>query len=189
MLRKIMLLGVTCLTLAGCSLVTVVDANHSQHGGMTTNNSSYTADELMIAQMMIPHHEQAVLLSEWAKTRAFDPQVRSLAEQIRKAQAPEITQMTSWLEKANQALNHHSMHMTMAGMLSDEELSKIKSLSGKAFDQAFLSAMIEHHESAIDMATDYLDKTSSEVKQLLESIIESQKTEIDQMKMLLESAN
>ena len=189
MIRKILLLVLASLTLAGCGIVSVVDANHSEHGVNTPNSSVYTADELMFAQMMIPHHEQAVQLSEWAKTRAEDPKVKALAEQILKAQAPEINQMTGWLESAKQALTDHSMHMTMSGMLSDQELSKIKALSGAAFDQAFLTAMIGHHEGAIEMATDYLDSTNAEVKELLESIISSQQTEIEQMKALLKTTN
>ncbi len=59
------------------------------------------------------------------------------------------------------------------------------SMTGKqdtAFDQAFLSAMIVHHEGAIDMAKEALKSTSRpEISQLARDIISAQTKEIDIM--------
>ena len=48
-----------------------------------------------------------------------------------------------------QGMNHSSMHMSD---MSSMDLSGMKKLQGKAFDRAFMSAMIPHHQAAVDMA-------------------------------------
>jgi uncharacterized protein (DUF305 family) len=53
--------------------------------------------DVMFAQMMIPHHRQAIGMAKMAPTRATDPQVKELAATIRAAQDPEIQTMASWL--------------------------------------------------------------------------------------------
>lgn len=189
MLRKFMVvLLLASTTLTGCSLITVVEADHSQHG-MVPNTSDFSMNDLMFAQMMIPHHEQAVQMAQWAKTRAEDAKVKQIAEQILAAQAPEIELMGDWLNQSGKAVQDHSMHMDMAGMLSEQELAKLESLSGKAFDKYFLEAMIEHHEGAVVMAKDFLDTSNQAVADLLESVIASQNAEIETMRKLLGSAN
>lgn len=185
MFRKVLFLVLASSVLSGCGLVTVVDADHSQHGGLPTD--SYSMNDLMFAQMMIPHHEQAIQISTWARTRAADPEVKAIAEQILAAQAPEIEQLKSWL--GNRSMSDHSMHMSMEGMLSEGELSKLESLTGAEFDKGFLSAMIKHHQGAVQMAKDYLDSSNQEVLDLLNNVIETQNAEIAEMNKLLQSAN
>jgi len=189
MLRKLIVLLLACLPLAGCSLVSVVEADHTQHGGLIPNLSDFSMDDLMFAQMMIPHHEQAIQMAEWAKTRAESPEVKKLAEEILAAQAPEIEMMSGWLDIANQTLQDHSMHMDMQGMLSEAELAKLESLTGAAFDKQFLEAMIKHHEGAVLMAKDFMESQNQQVVDLLESIIKTQNEEIEKMKELLNLAN
>ncbi|MFD2079650.1 Uncharacterized conserved protein, DUF305 family [Actinopolymorpha cephalotaxi] len=58
----------------------------------------HNAQDVAFAQGMIPHHEQAVVMSELAATRASSPQVKALAKRIEKAQEPEIAEMTAWLK-------------------------------------------------------------------------------------------
>jgi uncharacterized protein (DUF305 family) len=46
--------------------------------------------DVAIAQMMIPHHEQAVEMATLAQDRASDPELLEIAAAIRAAQVPEI---------------------------------------------------------------------------------------------------
>ena len=110
MIRKIIALLIAPFLLAGCGLISVVEADHSQHGGLLPNLTDLSMNDLMFAQMMIPHHEQAIQMAEWAKTRASDPQVKELAEKILAEQAPEIALMTGWLEQAKQAVGDLYAH-------------------------------------------------------------------------------
>lgn len=150
--------------------------NHSSHG------SAMSSDETMFAQMMIPHHEQAVTMSELALENTTNPDVISLATAIRDAQGPEIKQMQGWLAGESES---HMHDMEMGGMLTEVELKELASLKDAAFDQMFLTAMIAHHEGAIEMASMIKDSTKSEVNKLYENIVTSQSAEIETMKALL----
>ena len=158
---------------------------HSGHGSGMTNeerSSEYSSDELMFAQMMIPHHEQAVTMSELALENTTNQDVIALATAIRDAQGPEIKQMQGWLDGKSDS---HMHDMEMGGMLTEAELKELASLKDAAFDQMFLTAMIAHHEGAIEMASMIKDSTKSEVKTLYENIVTSQSAEIETMKALL----
>ena len=130
--------------------------------------------------MMIPHHEQAIEMSDFALKNSTNPEILALAQEIKDAQAPEIEQMKSW----GASSMAHMGHM-MDGMLSDEEMSALAAASGSEFDRLFLEGMIKHHEGAIDMAEMVIDSKNAEVAALANSIIEAQRAEIATMKELL----
>ena len=158
--------------------------DHSGHGSTSEEKSSsqYSADKIMFAQMMIPHHEQAVTMSELALSNTATAEIVALATAIRDAQAPEIIQMQSWIDGKSES---HMHDMEMGGMLTDAELAELAELKGAAFDQMFLTAMIAHHEGALDMVEMINDSTNSEVKTLAANIVQSQSAEIEAMKALL----
>ncbi len=161
--------------------------NHSGHGSMSSEDDAsgtYTDDELMFASMMIPHHSQAVTMSELALANTTNPEILSLATAIRDAQAPEIEQMQSWLDASNYS-ESHAHHMEMSGMLKDEEIAELSSAKGESFDRLFLEGMIAHHEGAIEMISMIKNSTNSEVKKLYADILTSQSAEIETMKALL----
>jgi uncharacterized protein (DUF305 family) len=161
------------LTLAACST----------HGEMMTGSGD--PEDVMFAQMMIPHHEQAVEMSDIALARSTDPEITELAQEIRGAQQPEIDQMKAWLgEWGVPVMTDHSDH-EMAGMLSDEEIAELGTLSGDAFDRAFLEGMIAHHEGALVMAEPVRDSADADVKALAEAIVITQTAEIEQMRQML----
>ena len=166
---------------------TNLSMNHDGHGSMMSEEEAtgaYSDDELMFASMMIPHHEQAVTMSELALENTTNPDVITLATAIRDAQGPEIKQMQSWLDQSDYS-GTHAGHMDMGGMLSDEEIAKLAVAKGAAFDRLFLEGMIAHHEGAIQMAEMIKDSTNSEVKKLFNNIVSSQSAEIEAMKTLL----
>jgi len=161
--------------------------SHSGHGSISSNedaSSTYSEDELMFASIMIPHHSQAVTMSELALANTTNPEILSLATAIRDAQGPEITQMQSWLDASNYS-ESHAHHMEMSGMLTDEELAELSSANGSTFDRLFLQGMIAHHQGAIDMLSMIKNSTNSEVKKLSADIFTSQSAEIEAMKALL----
>jgi uncharacterized protein (DUF305 family) len=156
-------------------------------GGHGHNSSSQmVGSDAMFLQMMIPHHEQAVVMSDLALSTSKDADVLKLAKQIRDAQAPEIIKMQGWLSDAGLSEDPgHSMGNGMGGMLSDSDLSALKGSTGKAFDKLFLAGMIAHHEGAIDMVMMIENSQDSDVKRLGQDIVKSQTAEIELMKELL----
>lgn len=150
------------------------------------SNSQMVGSDAMFLQMMIPHHEQAVVMSDLALSNSKDADVLKLAKQIRDAQAPEIIKMQDWLTDAGLSQDPgHSMGDGMGGMLSDSEISTLKGSTGKAFDKLFLSGMIAHHEGAIHMVMMIENSPNSEISNLGKEIVKSQTAEIELMKQLL----
>ncbi len=150
--------------------------------------SDLEMNEYMFAEMMIPHHQQAVDMSDLALKKSTNPKILDLAQRIKSAQSSEIIQMQSWLggKEANSMMSDHSGH-SMGGMLTEEEFSKLESSSGVTFDTLFLEGMIVHHEGAIDMAQMIKDTTTQEVNEFGLNVVEVQSEEIREMKEILES--
>ncbi|MFM7146060.1 MAG: DUF305 domain-containing protein [Actinomycetales bacterium] len=169
--------------------------SHEAASPAPAGSSGATADDVMFAQMMIPHHQQAVVMADLAQTRAASPLVIELAAQIKAAQQPEIDQMTAWLDEwqaptlsANEAMSAHGGH-GMAGMLTDEELQGLEQASGSSFDRLFAEAMIKHHEGAIAMAEPVVDSGDSRVAALAQAIIATQQQEIAKLEAFLNGSN
>lgn len=156
-------------------------ANANSHAGKLKNLG---INEIMFAQGMIPHHQQAIEISNIALKQSKNSSVRKLASQIIKAQKPEINQMRYWLT-AKDAPMEMGHDMGMNGMLSETKIAELKKLTGKEFDKVFLKEMIEHHQGALEMLPMLSSSKNSEVKNLAKSISVAQASEISQMRKLL----
>ncbi|MEV7007028.1 DUF305 domain-containing protein [Streptosporangium sp. NPDC051022] len=151
-------------------------------------SASFNGADIAFAQMMIPHHRQAVEMSDLAETRASDPRVKKLAEEIKAAQDPEIATMTAWLTAWGRPATPEGGHEghEMPGMMSGDEMAKLQAAKGAEFDRMFLKMMIAHHEGAIGMARTELEKgVNPEARQLAQNIESTQQAEIEQMRQML----
>jgi uncharacterized protein (DUF305 family) len=147
--------------------------------------------DLMFVMMMVPHHEQAVQMSDLLLAKSgVDADARRLAEQIKAAQQPEIDQMRGWLtdwgmDRPSMSGVDHSGHMD--GMLSKEEIAALGAADGPTGQKLFLEGMIDHHQGAIEMANNVLGVGQDpEVKKLAETIVISQQAEITTMQQMLD---
>ncbi|WP_243704802.1 DUF305 domain-containing protein [Micromonospora sp. KC723] len=202
--RRAALAGVsvtTALALAACGSAGDHGAGSGHEtpgaGGVSAEASAaaeFGDADVMFAQMMIPHHQQAVQMSDLAASRAQDAEVKRLAAQIKAAQAPEIATMTAWLTawgrpvpSGSPAEGHGSgADHDMPGMMSDEDMTGLAATSGTEFDRKFVTMMIAHHEGAVTMAEDEIAKgANAEVKALAQQIRTAQRAEIDTMKKIL----
>ena len=135
--------------------------------------AAHNAADVNFAELMIPHHQQAIEMATLAGTRAANGQVKTIAERVRAAQGPEITTMTGWLTSWDQptavpSTTARPMGSTSGmggspspgmggttspyGMMSDAEMGMLQGLTGSAFDREFLTMMIGHHQGAIALA-------------------------------------
>lgn len=156
-------------------------------GGSEQNASAHNGQDVNFAQMMIPHHEQAVEMSRLVYERANREEVKQLARSIEAAQEPEINQMRSWLRAwgEGEMVGDHSTH-DMPGMVGSGEMERLANVRGDEFDNLFLRLMISHHEGAIDMAKEVQSGgKSQDVERLAGEIIATQQAEIDHMSSLL----
>lgn len=157
-------------------------------------DSQHNDADVMFAQGMIPHHAQAVEMSDIVLAKdGVDEEVRSLAGEIQAAQAPEIELMSGWLEgwgeevPATDAMDSMAgMDHSDSGMMSEEDMAALTDSDGAEASRLFLEQMIEHHQGAIAMAeTELSEGSAAEATELAQSIIDTQQAEIRTMEDLL----
>ncbi len=192
------LIAATAVGLAGCSngndMSGMPGMDHASSSTPSTTASPaagpHNMDDVMFAQMMIPHHQQAIEMSDiiLAKGR-IDPKVSELASQIKAAQAPEIARMSGWLAGWGQNPSPSTAmdHGDGGGMMSQADMDALESADDTEAARLFLTGMIAHHQGAISMAEDELTSGQNpEAKQLAQEIIDTQQAEITTMNHLLE---
>ena len=171
----------------GTKQMDVMDHSGMGHGSSAavTEGKNLSADDAMFLQMMIPHHAQAVVISEYAVTNSKNEQVLKIAKQIKSDQAGEITQMKKWLTDDGLGTDPGHSMAGMAGMLSDSQLNTLKTSKGAGFDKLFLNNMIEHHQGALAMVGMIENSKVAALRALATAIYTAQQAEIDQIKKLL----
>lgn len=151
-------------------------------------NADHNQADITFSQMMIPHHTQAVEMSDIILAKRDLPaEVTALATKIKGAQAPEIEAMTGWLKNWNvpAAVSDHSQH-GMSGMVDAEGIDKLKTAQGAEAARLFMEQMTGHHEGAVEMAQQEISAGKyPKAIQLARDIVTAQETEIAEMKQLL----
>lgn len=186
----------------GCS-----SSDHSEHPAGNPPPSSATAApattatpaaahndaDVTFAQHMIPHHTQAVEMSDTLLTKqGIDPRVTQLANQIKAAQGPQIQQMQGWLTQWG-APSMPPMSGTgdmppVSGMMSQQDMTALTDAQGVAATKLYLTQMIAHHEGAITMAQSEInDGRYSPAVEMAHGIVSGQQQEIDTMNGILAS--
>lgn len=149
--------------------------------GCVQTESGFSPQEQNFAEMMIPHHQQAIEMADLALQKSENEEVIALATQIKAAQDPEIVEMSSWPGVNPEAHMGHAMD----GMLSDDEMQELREADSLQFDRLFVQGMIKHHQGAIDMADEVKNSDNEVVSNLSRSIISTQRDEIQLMEDLL----
>jgi len=205
------------LTVGACSS-TAADHDMSSMSGAQTSGAaapSTSADQpaqahndadVAFAQGMIPHHQQAVEMSDMLLGKqGVDPKVVTLANQIQAAQGPEIEKMQGWLAEWGVSTTpspgmsnmpgmptmsgmpgHDMSGMGGGGMMSAQDMAALQDAQGAEASRLFLTQMIEHHKGAIAMAQTEVDGGQfPAATEMARSIITSQQQEIDSMNAML----
>lgn len=171
-------LSLSACSTAGTNADGAADKNASDHHG--AGHSMTITDKQSFALAMIPHHQQAVVMSEFAQANSSDPDVLAIAEQIIAEQAPEIETMTPWLDG-----KEVDTEMVMDGMLTTSQLTELQTSQGAAFDRLYLQYMIMHHEGALVMAADAVALDDQELVDFANAVIRTQSAEIELLQELL----
>jgi len=167
----------------------------SAEEAIEVSNTSYSKDDVQFLQDMIPHHNQAVQMSDLVADRTNRPELVDAAGRIDASQADEIEFMQQWLrargESVPEPTAHSAMHTShqMAGMASPEDMTKLAEQSGTDFDRMFLSLMITHHEGAVTMVEELMDQPGAAYDPVLfeftADIVNDQTAEIGRMNAVL----
>ncbi|MFE5835318.1 DUF305 domain-containing protein [Arthrobacter sp. NPDC056493] len=193
------------IALAGCAGGSGTGSPATSSAGMDHGSSSATATstatsstaaaadhnaaDVTFAQMMIPHHTQAVEMSDMMlKKDGIPAPVTALATTIKAAQGPEIQTMTGWLSGWNEPAMMPAGHAghSMNGMMSDADMKALDAAKGTEAARLFLKQMIAHHEGAIMMAkTENTAGKNADAVKLSKDIVTAQEAEIQEMQKLL----
>ena len=181
----------SCSSPAGSSGDGHTGHQHADQPVITAQPAGYNADDVAFATTMIPHHQQAVELSEMAPDRSTNAELITLAQQISAAQQPEINAMkvflVQWSDGAGNPTSSHAGHgNTMQGMVDAATMTELAARSGAEFDQLWLESMISHHQGAIEMAkAEIANGDNVDAKALATNIVTTHEAEIGQMKQML----
>ncbi|MXG88999.1 DUF305 domain-containing protein [Nocardioides flavescens] len=170
------------------------------------NGDVFNDADVSFATDMIPHHAQAIEMVTMTDGRTLDPAVQQLADEIRNAQAPEVETMVDWLTAWGEQVpetsldhvngghgdsqdtgdSHDPADSDMPGMMSADDMAALEAAPDGEFQTRWLEMMKQHHEGAIEMArTELEDGRFADAKNLAESIVTTQKAEIEEIDQLL----
>lgn len=169
--------------------------------------------EVGFAQDMSVHHLQAVTMANWARDHSTDPRIKQLAFDIGSTQLEQVGRMKGWLmlwDQPEQTTGEYMTWMTgpgghgdhgdhgsmdtvatagdapMPGMATNDELARMRALSGTELDVYFLQLMLRHHQGGTEMAEYTQERTPMPaVDALITSMLSSQGAEMDLMRDLL----
>lgn len=167
--------------------------HHGGHAGHITvpAGANYTVADVEFMQGMIAHHAQAIYMSRMAESHGANPRVVRLANKIDQSQVAEIRIMQEWLRANGQMAPDTSSWrtMTMAGMLTEAQLTELDAARGVEFDRLFLNFMIQHHEGALLMVKDLFAAPRAgqevDVNVFANDVVTVQTAEIGAMRQLL----
>jgi uncharacterized protein (DUF305 family) len=166
-------------------------AQHAGHHITIPNGAIYTVADVEFMQGMIAHHAQAIHMTRMAESHRANPRTLKLATKIDQSQVAEIRIMQEWLVDNGQVAPDTSSWRTMmmAGMLTEAQLKALDAATGVAFDRAFLTLMIQHHEGALQMVKDLFEKPGAgqevDVSVFANDVVTVQTAEIGVMRQML----
>lgn len=150
--------------------------------------AGYNDTDVHFLGMMVPHHQQAIDMSDvLLDSDVDDAEVRDLAQRIKDGQERENEQMRAWADEwgIDKDMEHHSTHIAN-GMFPPEQLEQFEALRGDELRTAFLEMMHFHHNHVIKMTQDEVDRGEYEpLREMAKEMIEVQTAEMSEMEELL----
>ena len=127
------------------------------------HDNNYTDADVKFMQGMIHHHNQALLMAAMIPTHTTTPQLIAMGQKIHISQSGEMQAMKDWLTARHQnapmimpdgTMMDHGDMAPMPGMLTPGQMKALDAARGAAFDELFLTGMIQHHKGALTMVAD-----------------------------------
>ena len=170
----------------------MMDGGGSTSGGMMGSFDEEQPFDLQFIDRMTMHHEGAIVSSEHMISDSERPELRRLAENIRRSQSEQIKQMqefrNEWYTDGEQTSGMPTGMMDrmmgnggmMEGMMGG---SMQKMMGADATDEMFLRMMIPHHQMAVDMSEKALREAKHpELEELARTMRDEQSAEIELMR-------
>jgi uncharacterized protein (DUF305 family) len=205
--RRAIVLGVAALVvlLVGAAVGMLITL-----ASVRSSSPDAASVDVGFAQDMRVHHLQAITMAGIERDKTTDPDLHTLAFDIESTQLAQVGTMSGWLTvwgqpelsdpgKGYMAWMAAASHFhnggaatqsggvtAMPGMATPEELTKLKSLSGKDLDIFFLQLMLRHHQGGLAMAQYAAEHAGvGYVRNLASKIVSAQQAEVTLMTNML----
>jgi uncharacterized protein (DUF305 family) len=154
--------------------------------------------EVGFYQDMLTHHAQALGIATLVVANGESPTVRSYASEVLTFQGFETGVMTQALddwgysptERSDEAMAWMGMGVPveqMSGLLTDEQMDRLRDAQGAGLDARFLDLVAEHHRGGLHMALYAAENAGdSDVRELAARIARNQAKEINEYRMIAE---
>jgi uncharacterized protein (DUF305 family) len=194
-MRKILAaLGLVVLFTGGCARSESESTVGETSGTTVTETSSQTSAQITPAQpydlqfidTMIAHHKTALEMSSLVKQKG-GAAVKKAAEKMSSDQQRDVEKLQNWRNQWHPgAPDAHNMELPGASSMN-MDMSHMQSMSGHQFDDMFVDMMIPHHQGAIAMSQDALQRAEHvELKQFAQEVIDKQQKEIAELRRMKE---
>jgi uncharacterized protein (DUF305 family) len=165
-------------------LIAAIGMSSCGNGPPTNDGAMHNSADVTFAEMMIPHHQQALDMADLVPSRTTNQDLLVLAKHIALDQGAEIQTLRGLLAQWGEPVppDHANRGMTMAGMVDDATMNRLPSLQGEEFDTLWIRSMILHHQGAVDMAqTEIAHGQNPDALNIAKIIVSSQQREIAYM--------
>ncbi|WP_327088766.1 DUF305 domain-containing protein [Nonomuraea sp. NBC_01738] len=149
------------------------------------------ADDVMFAQMMIPHHRQGIEIVRQVTDRPVSKQLKTLASAIQVTQDDEVKRMIGWLQEWGQPITPPSNAHAHHGGLPETDREQIARLKkARNFERDFINLLIAHQDDAVNMARiELYNGINPSAKQWADQVVASRQQQIEQLKLMLKAVS
>lgn len=183
--RKPLIVGIVII--AALVLLAAV-LGPSIRSAFSSSEDAHNEVDVHFLGMMVPHHEQAIEMSDvLLASDVDDAQVRDLAQRIKDGQERENEQMRAWADEwgIQKDMDLHSNHIAN-GMFQPEELEEFSSLKGDQLRTTFLEMMHYHHKHVIEMTQGEIQNGAyAPLREMAQDMVDVQTAEMREMEDLL----
>jgi uncharacterized protein (DUF305 family) len=177
-MRSFLAITVTALALAGApaaqsgSAQKPADQQSHQGHSMTMTDGDF-------AHLMSQHHRGGIEIAKMEESSGSNANIKALAAKIRQGQEKDVPDLQAHAKK-HKTSSMAAQHEQQMHKEHSASMAKMKSAKGEALDKTFVTEMIKHHQSGLEMIkqTQFKDQ---QLQAIADRIAASQRQELQEL--------
>jgi uncharacterized protein (DUF305 family) len=140
---------------------------------------SMTMTDGDFAHLMSQHHRGGIEMAKMEESSGANADIKALAARIRQGQEKDVPELQAHAKK-HKTSSRAAQHEKEMQKEHSASMAKMKSARGEALDRAFVTEMIKHHQSGLEMIkqTQFKDQ---QLKAIADKIAASQGQELQEL--------
>lgn len=173
--------------LAACGGERPVEPDAAKEPSTSTTATAATQGDagqfdLQFIDAMRKHHAMAVSMARVAAERAADVKIREIGSKMAEDQTMEIARLEEWRRAWFGEAPEGDLSQVRGASSMQMDMGHMQSLRGAEFDRMFADMMIPHHEGAVAMSCDAVERSSrQELRDFAREVIRKQEHEISEL--------